>query len=102
MSLPALEETKAFFLHAKAKVQASTRRETSLKKDNFDVIFTGNEGTGKTAMANLYARMLVSLGLVKPTSDYTGIHRVSCYQFSKTCTLSSIQNISSSCGGCVS
>jgi hypothetical protein len=102
MSLPGLEETKTMFLHAKAKVQAATRRETSLKKENFDVVFTGNEGTGKTTMAHLYAKFLQSLGLVKPAGGYNPIHVVSSYYFGKTSTLETMRNICASCNGCVS
>lgn len=102
MSLPGLEEAKAMFLHAKAKFQAATRRETNLKKDNFDVCFTGNEGTGKSFLANLYAKYLVSLGVVKPPTGSTGIHKVSSYYFRKTNTIDAMNNIALACGGCVS
>lgn len=104
MSLPGLEETKAFFLHAKSMVEAAARREIDLKNVNFDVVFMGNEGTGKTAMARLYAKFLASLGLVKPNDTYaqTGVETFSAYGFSKTRTLDSMRNIVSNCGGCVS
>jgi DNA replication protein DnaC len=102
MSLPGLEEAKAMFLHAKAKFQAATRRETSLKKDNFDVCFVGNQGTGKSFLANLYAKYLVSLGVVKPPSGSTGIHKISSYYFRKTNTIDAMTNIANLCGGCVS
>lgn len=102
MSLPGLEEAKAMFLHAKAKFQAATRRETNLKKDNFDVCFIGNQGTGKSFLANLYAKYLVSLGVVKPPSGSTGIHKISSYYFRKTNTVDAMTNIANSCGGCVS
>lgn len=102
MSLPGLEEAKAFFLHAKAKVQASTRRETDFKKENFDAVFMGNEGTGKTMLARLYAKFLVSLGVVKQTETVSVIGKFSAYGMSKTTTLSHIHSICISCGGCVS
>jgi SpoVK/Ycf46/Vps4 family AAA+-type ATPase len=101
MSLTGLEETKEFFLHAKAKIQAASRRETSLKKDNFDVVFLGNEGTGKSAMARLYANFLASMGLVKPSEQYSGIEHFSSYGFSKSSTLASMRNICDACGGCI-
>jgi UDP-N-acetylmuramoylalanine-D-glutamate ligase len=102
MSLPGLEDVKAMFLHAKAKIQASTRRETCLKKENFDVCFTGGQGTGKSTCANLYAKFLVSIGLFKPPAGNTGIHKASSYYFAKTSTLESMRQISATCGGCVS
>lgn len=102
MSLPGLEEVKAFFLHTKAKVMASTRRETDFKKENFDVVFMGNQGTGKTMLANLYAKFLRSLGVVKPMGAIPGINKFSAYNMSKTTTLNQIQHTCTSCGGCVS
>lgn len=104
MSLPGLEETKAFFLHAKAKYQAASRRDTNLKKENFDVVFMGNEGTGKTAMAGLYAKFLKSLGVVKQTSNVDVINRFSGYGMSKTSTLSTMTSTSQNNdnNGCVS
>lgn len=102
MSLPGLEEGKAFFLHAKAKHQAATRRETSLHKENCDVVFMGNEGTGKSMLARLYAGFLVSMGFVKPTPDYKGVLKVRGYDFSKTSTIMKMENHCEACGGCVS
>ncbi|KAJ4269690.1 hypothetical protein NW762_001358 [Fusarium torreyae] len=101
MSLPGLEEAKAFFLHAKAKVKASQRRETDFKKENFDAVFMGSEGTGKTMLARLYAKYLVSLGVVKKSGVFTGINRFSAYNMSKTSTLGTIHNTCNACGGCI-
>ncbi|KAF4954616.1 hypothetical protein FSARC_12056 [Fusarium sarcochroum] len=101
MSLPGLEEAKAFFLHAKAKVKASQRRETDFKKENFDAVFMGSEGTGKTMLARLYAKYLVSLGVVKNSGVFTGINRFSAYNMSKTSTLGTIHNTCNACGGCI-
>ncbi|KAG5765466.1 hypothetical protein H9Q72_006449 [Fusarium xylarioides] len=101
MSLTGLEEVKAFFLQAKAKVKAAQRRETDLKKENFDVVFTGGEGTGKTMLARLYAKYLISLGVVKKSGVFTGINRFSAYNMSKTSTLGTIHNTSNACGGCI-
>ncbi|KAF7562534.1 hypothetical protein G7046_g1615 [Stylonectria norvegica] len=101
MSVPGLEEAKSFFLHAKAKAQAVERRETSLEKENFDAVFTGNEGTGKTTLANLYAKYLVSLGVIKSVGSVTGINKFSAYNFSKTTTITQMHNTSSICGGCI-
>lgn len=102
MSLPGLEESKAFFLHAKAKIQAATRRETDLKKENFDAVFMGNQGTGKTMLANLYAKFLASMGVVKAVGAIDGISKFSAYNMSKTSTLSSIHSSCITTGGCVS
>ncbi|KAF5642693.1 ESX-1 secretion system 1 [Fusarium sp. NRRL 52700] len=101
MSLTGLEEVKAFFLQTKAKVKAAQRRETDLKKENFDVVFTGGEGTGKTMLARLYAKYLISLGVVKKSGVFTGINRFSAYNMSKTSTLGTIHNTSNACGGCI-
>ncbi|KAH8694581.1 P-loop containing nucleoside triphosphate hydrolase protein [Ilyonectria robusta] len=101
MSLPGLEEAKAFFLHAKAKIQAATRRETDLKKENFDAVFMGNQGTGKTMLANLYAKFLASMGVVKAVGAIDGISKFSAYNMSKTSTLSSIHSSCITTGGCI-
>ncbi|KAI3581425.1 P-loop containing nucleoside triphosphate hydrolase protein [Fusarium oxysporum f. sp. albedinis] len=101
MSLTGLEEVKAFFLQAKARVKAAQRRETDLKKENFDAVFMGGEGTGKTMLARLYAKYLISLGVVKKSGVFSGINRFSAYNMSKTSTLSTIHNTSNACGGCI-
>ncbi|KAF4988297.1 hypothetical protein FGRMN_9848 [Fusarium graminum] len=101
MSLPGLEEAKAFFLQAKAKVKAAERRETNFKKENFDAVFMGGEGTGKTILSRLYAKYLVSLGVVKKSGGFTGINRFSAYNMSKTSTLGTIHNTCNACGGCI-
>ncbi|KAJ4019062.1 hypothetical protein NW752_004802 [Fusarium irregulare] len=101
MSLPGLEEAKSFFLQTKARVNAAQRRETDLKKENFDVVFMGSEGTGKTMLSRLYAKYLVSLGVVKKSGVFTGINRFSAYNMSKTSTLGTIHNTCNACGGCI-
>ncbi|KAI5458547.1 P-loop containing nucleoside triphosphate hydrolase protein [Mariannaea sp. PMI_226] len=103
MSLPGLEETKAFFLNARARLQASARRETDLKHENFDAVFMGNQGTGKTMLAGLYAKFLASMvGIVQNQSGtMTGISRFSAYNMSKTSTLSVMNTMSVTCGGCI-
>lgn len=90
------------FLHARAKIRAAQRRETSLKKDNFDIVFTGNEGTGKSTMAKLYAKFLVAEGLFNAQSNNNAIHRASSYYFGKTSTIETMRNLSATHGGCVS
>jgi hypothetical protein len=102
MSVPGLEEAKSFFLNAKARFRASERRETDIKNENFDAVFTGHQGTGKTMLANLYAKFLASMGLVKPSGTMTGINKFSAYNMSKTSTLSTMHSTSIACGGCVS
>ncbi|PTD08788.1 hypothetical protein HYE67_004660 [Fusarium culmorum] len=101
MSLPGLEEAKAFFLQTRAKVKAAQRRETDLSKENFDVVFMGNEGTGKTMLSRLYAKYLISLGVVKKSGVFAGINRFSAYNLSKTSTLATIHNTCNACGGCI-
>jgi DNA replication protein DnaC len=102
MSLPGLEETKAMFLNARAKVKAAIRRETSLKNDNFDVVFTGNEGTGKSTMAKLYAKFLIAEGLFKPNTGHNAISKPSSYYFSKTEVVEQARNNTSEGSGHVS
>ncbi|KFA51101.1 hypothetical protein S40293_04737 [Stachybotrys chartarum IBT 40293] len=102
MSLTGLEETKALFLHAKAKMQAAIRRGTDLDKENFDLAIIGNEGTGKSTVARLYASFLLSLGVIKKTKTHTGvIEHFSTYNFSKTTALDTMRNISMAWGGCI-
>lgn len=101
MSLPGLEEAKAFFLHIKARLQATTRRGGDMRKENLDVVFMGNDGTGKTTVARLYAKFLASLGLMKspPMGRYT-YHTA--YEFSPTHTVNYMGATCRSMGGCVS
>lgn len=102
MSLPGLEETKASFLNARAKIKAAIRRETPLKNENFDIVLTGNEGTGKSTVAKLYAKFLLAEGLFKVTDGGKGIHEASSYYFLKTETVDAVRNITTANGGCVS
>ncbi|KND89373.1 Uncharacterized protein TOPH_06010 [Tolypocladium ophioglossoides CBS 100239] len=100
MSLPGLEEAKAFFLHTKARVQAATRRGADMRKENLDVVFMGNDGAGKTTVARLYAKFLSSLGLMKspPMGRYT-YHTA--YEFSPTHTVNYMGATCRSWGGCI-
>ncbi|KAK0384621.1 hypothetical protein NLU13_8707 [Sarocladium strictum] len=104
MSLPGLADVKAFFLRTKAKLMAAERRETTLKKTNFNVIFRGNQGTGKSTVSRLYAKYLLSMGFVKPVPGYTGIHKglgynVGCSGITET--LDAIKLQAPMCGGCI-
>jgi AAA+ superfamily predicted ATPase len=104
MSLPGLTDVKAFFLRAKAKFMAADRRETVLKKTNFNVIFSGNQGTGKSMVSRLYAKYLLSMGFVKPQPGYTGIQKGMGYNIGCsgiTETLDGIKLQAPMCGGCI-
>lgn len=79
MSLAGLANVKTFFLQAKAKFMAASRRETNLKRTNFNVIFSGNQGCGKSLVSRLYAKYLVSMNFVKPSELYNGIVKISGY-----------------------
>lgn len=106
MSLPGLTEAKAFMLDAKAKIQAANRRETQFKKINLDVIFSGNPGTGKTLVSQLYARYLRSMGVVKANeqANLDGIYVASGWILGTDGidgTLDKIEENANSCGGCI-
>merc|ERR1712000_59629 len=101
MSLPGLEETKAMFLHARAKIKAAQRRDTKLSRDNFDAVFAGNQGVGKTTMAKLYTKFLIEEGLFKPVNETKGFHQASSYYFRKTDTVDSVRNMTNANSGCV-
>lgn len=104
MSLPGLTDVKALFLRAKAKFKAAERRETVLKKSNFNVIFRGNQGTGKSMVSQLYARYLLSMGFVTPVPGYTGMHKAQGYNIGCsgiTDTLDAIKLQNTWCGGCI-
>lgn len=101
MSLPGLEETKAMFLHARAKIKAAQRRETKLTKDNFDIVFAGNQGLGKSTMAKLYTKFLIEEGLFTPLHDTKGFHQVDTYYFRKTETVDAVRALTSPTNGCV-
>ncbi|KAG9251149.1 P-loop containing nucleoside triphosphate hydrolase protein [Emericellopsis atlantica] len=103
MSLPGLEEAKSTFLHARARIKAAQRRETSLQKDNFDMVFTGNQGTGKSTLARLYAKFLLKEGLFKPRPYMyeNGVYKCSAYYFSKTDIINAAGIITSKENGCI-
>lgn len=103
MSLPGLEEAKAKFLHARAQIKASSWRDTASKMENYDIVFTGNEGTGKSTVAKLYAKFLISEGLFEPAPESKGIYSASSYYFRKTDIIDAVKGISTSeHTGCVS
>lgn len=102
MSLPGLEETKAMFLDVRAKIKAAQRRETDLNKDNFDVVFTGNQGVGKTTVARLYTKFLIEEGLFEPQAGSKGFYEADSYYFSKTTVIDMVKSYSSAPNGCVS
>ena len=102
MSLPGLEETKTMFLHARSKIKAAQRRETSIPKDNFDMVFAGNQGTGKSTLAKLYTKFLIAEGLFKPVEGTKGYYNASSYYFRKTETVDNVQAMTSPTSGCVS
>ncbi len=102
MSLVGLEEAKAMFLHARAKIQAAARRETSLRADNFDLVFAGNQGTGKSMLARLYAKFLLQEGLFKPLDRTKAIYTVSALDFRKIETIEVVRTYTSPTSGCVS
>lgn len=91
------------FLNARAKIKAATRRETPLKKENFDIVLTGNQGTGKSSVAKLYAKFLVAEKLFgTPSCGFKPIYEASWYRFSKTEIVDGVRNTSTQSNGCVS
>ncbi|KAJ4487682.1 P-loop containing nucleoside triphosphate hydrolase protein [Lentinula aciculospora] len=69
MSLTGLEEVKAQVLDLKAKIDLSTRQNTSVSDERFNVCMLGNPGTGKTTVARIYAQFLSSVGIL-PGSEF--------------------------------
>jgi SpoVK/Ycf46/Vps4 family AAA+-type ATPase len=108
MSLPGLQEPKAMFLNARAKIQAAIRRATGqpripdLKKINLNILLTGNEGTGKSLLAKLYAKFLISMGVLRTTEEHDGIVIAKGHSFVESMTVAEIENCAKACGGCVS
>ena len=69
-NLIGLNDVKAFFSQLYRLLKVEKEREVKLGiKSNFNpnLIFIGNEGTGKTTVAKLYAKLLKSLGFLDKT-----------------------------------
>ncbi|OAX80316.1 hypothetical protein ACJ72_05356 [Emergomyces africanus] len=69
MNMTGLEGVKAQFLMLKSKIETVERQCTDLKHERFGVVLLGNPGTGKTTVARLYAKFLVSFDIL-PGSEF--------------------------------
>lgn len=84
MDMIGLESVKTKMLEIKSLVDTANRQGADLSKERFNTLFTGNPGTGKTKIANIYAKFLSSMGLVDETFAFTtgaklvydGVHEV--------------------------
>lgn len=84
MDMIGLESVKTKMLEIKSLVDTARRQNADLSKERFNTLFTGNPGTGKTKIANLYAQFLSSMGLVVENFAsttgaklvYEGVHEV--------------------------
>ena len=68
MEMIGLEDVKAQVLKIKAKIEIALRQGTDLKDERLGVVLLGNPGTGKTTIARLYAKFLVSMGVLPGTA----------------------------------
>ncbi|CAG7971784.1 unnamed protein product [Penicillium salamii] len=59
-----LETVKTKFLSIKEKVDLAVRRNKGFTRDRFGSVLLGNPGSGKTTVARLYARFLLSIGII--------------------------------------
>ncbi|KAE8154703.1 P-loop containing nucleoside triphosphate hydrolase protein [Aspergillus avenaceus] len=64
MGMIGLESVKQKFLDIKAQVDTAVRQNIDLKGERFGSVLMGNPGTGKTTVANLYAKFLTSMGVL--------------------------------------
>ncbi|KAI1259098.1 P-loop containing nucleoside triphosphate hydrolase protein [Xylariaceae sp. FL1019] len=64
MDMIGLEPVKSKILQLKSLVATAQRQGVDPKKERFNSIFVGGPGTGKSTVAEIYAKLLVSFGLV--------------------------------------
>ncbi|KAL0952879.1 hypothetical protein HGRIS_007097 [Hohenbuehelia grisea] len=68
MEMTGLETVKEQVLKIVDKIDTAARQNTSLKGENFNVVFQGNPGTGKTTVARHYGKFLSSVGVLSGNS----------------------------------
>ncbi|KAK1144124.1 hypothetical protein N8T08_005786 [Aspergillus melleus] len=74
MGMVGLEDVKQMFLDIKAQVDAAIRQGVDRKGERFGSVLLGNPGTGKTTVADLYAKFLTEMGVLPGSfiSETTG------------------------------
>ncbi|KXX80870.1 Stage V sporulation protein K [Madurella mycetomatis] len=63
MAMVGLEEVKEEFLAIKATIDAAKQRKGKLRRQDFNLVLTGNAGTGKRTLFNIYKDLLTECGL---------------------------------------
>ncbi|PKK51390.1 hypothetical protein CI102_3780 [Trichoderma harzianum] len=77
MEMVGLDDVKAEFFstHDRVKAAGSHRRKSLFRSLNLDLIITGNAGSGKSTIAQLYAEYLQTLGVVSNYSTHGSYRR---------------------------
>ncbi|KAF5233614.1 hypothetical protein FAUST_8050 [Fusarium austroamericanum] len=70
MAYQGLEDVKNAFLRLRHKVEVAELQGKDPKQDNYNAVFQGNPGTGKTSIARLYGELLAALDIIPNSDDF--------------------------------
>lgn len=95
MAMVGLEEVKREFLAIKATIAAANQRKGKLRRQDFNLVLTGNAGTGKRTLVNIYKDLLTECGL---WSRRPYLEKRSGFDFQADKDIESLHNYLKDCG----